>query len=304
LSFFSGHKKQTIFITKDFHKKLTEKCDLILSPEFYWTRKVSLNVNFSYEVKKMASSIFEGILPAGSFEYKVFTLFKNEYIIIAYDIQKIKLELESMGMDMSKVDKIYTLQSEFLKDEISLHVNEKFGVATVDGVVVYLPLKFLESSNSLENILEDKRLSSSYIYSYQFQKISVKPTELNLIIWIFLLLNVVAVLNVVKLEKNRNFLEEQKIAFIKENSLPATSFQIKSMQGELLEVNKSQTDLRESIFYIYKFKLGKRESFKMIKFEKNALSYTIKLDNKLRENEFKKYLLKKPTSSINIERKL
>lgn len=304
LSFFSGHKKQAFFITKNFDIKLTDKCDLILSPEFYWARKVTLNVNFSYEVQKMAISIFDGLLPNGSFEFKVFKLEKNEYIIIAYDIESIKLQLKNMGIDMSKVDKIYTLQSEFLKNNISLSVDDDFGVATVDGLMVYLPLKFIEINDTLENILSSKKLSTHYIYSHKLQKVGIKSTELNLVILIFLLLNAIAILNVVKLENNRNFLEKQKANFTKENTLPSTSFQVRSMQDELQIINKAQKDLREAILYIQKFQLKSTESFEMIKYEKNSLSCSAKLENKQRENELKNYMSKKPKSSISIEVKL
>ena len=252
----------------------------------------------------MAASIFDGILPDGSFEYKVLKLRKNQYILIAYDIHHIKSQLKSMGIDISKVDKIYTLQSEFLKNEISLSVDDKFGVATVDDLVVYLPLKFLETNNTLENILAGKKLSTHYIYSHKLQKVGIKSTELNLVILIFLLLNVIAILNVVKLETNRNFLEKQKTNFIKENNLPSTSFQVKSMQDELQIVNQSQKDLREAILHIKKFKLKSTESFKMIKYEKNSLSYSVKLDNKQREDELKRYMSKQQKSSISIEVKL
>jgi len=304
LNFFNNHKKQTFFITKNFDITITAKCDLVLSPEFYWARRVTLNVHFSYEVHKMAASIFDGLLPNGSFEYKVLKLRKNEYILIAYDIHHIKSQLKSMGIDVSKVDKIYTLQSEFLKNEISLSVDDKFGVATVDGLLVYLPLKFLDSRNSLGEILANKKLSANYIYSQKFQKVGIKSPELNLIIFIFLLLNLIAILNVLKVENKRNILERQKASFIKENSLPKTSFQIQSMQGELQNINKTQVDLREAILYLEKFKLRKTESFQMLKFEKNSLLYSLKLDNKQREVQLKKYISKKPKSSVKIEVKL
>jgi len=71
------------FITKNFGKKIDAKSDIILSPEFYWVKKVSLNVKFTNEVKKMAPSIFEGILPNGEFEYRVFRVSDNSYVLVA-----------------------------------------------------------------------------------------------------------------------------------------------------------------------------------------------------------------------------
>ncbi|MBV5278178.1 MAG: hypothetical protein J0647_03945, partial [Campylobacteraceae bacterium] len=141
MSFLTNTQKQKKFITKNFKNTLEEKTDVILSPEFYWTKRLTLNINFSYEIKKMAPSIFDGFLPSGKFDYKVFKLAPHEFIIIAYDLETIKNELSSLGIDLLLVDKIYALQSEFLNDEISLKVDHEFGVASHNDIIVYTPLK-------------------------------------------------------------------------------------------------------------------------------------------------------------------
>ncbi|MBV5278179.1 MAG: hypothetical protein J0647_03950, partial [Campylobacteraceae bacterium] len=98
--------------------------------------------------------------------------------------------------------------------------------------------------------------------------------------------------------------ENQKVAFMKTNHLPSTSFQIKSTQDELSRIEKSQNDLRESLLYIKQFKLTDTESFEALKFIHHTLTYSAKFDTKKREEEFKKFLDKKEKSSIVIEAKL
>ncbi len=295
MSFFSGAKNQLLFVTKNFSERLEDKSNIVLSPEFYWVKKVSLNVRFSYEVKKMAPSIFDGILPHGEFEYKVFKLESNEFIIIAYDLQSIIKELQTLGIDMSLVDKIYAVQSEFLHDNITIKVNDKFGLLSYEGILVYSPLRFLDASEikSIEDVFMDKKLSSNYLFSQKFDKIKVNKKELNLVFWIFILLNAIVLLNIAKLQIDKKYLEEQKQIFIKENNTPTNSFQLKSMQNELSKIENPQKALKEGISYVDNFKLKKNEYFDSIKFYKNTLVLSAKLESKNREDEFKKYLSKK-----------
>ena len=300
MNFISGQKKETFFITKNFDKPIVSKSNLILSPEFYWTKRVTLNVNFSYEVKKMAPSLFDGMLPSGDFEYMVFKISKNDYIVTAYNLDDIKENLKKLGISISFVDKIYLAQSEFLGNDISLKVNETCGLVSLDGVLVYTCLNFIDSDILLESVIKNKKLTKNYIYSKQLQNIKIEPKQLNMLIWIVLLLNSVVILDIVKTYKSKNQLQVQKEDFIEKNNLPQTSFELKSMQDELQSIDKKQNDLRESIYYINKFKLNKNESFKSIVFSKNKLDYSVKLNSKQREAEFKKYLSKNPKSTIAI----
>ena len=300
MSFFSGEKKDIFFITKNFDKQITATSNLILSPEFYWVKRVSLNVSFAYEVKKMAPSLFDGMLPVGNFEYFVFKLAKNDYIVTAFDMTSIKKNLQSLKIDMNFVEKIYLAQSEFVGNDISLRVNDTCGMTSLDGIMLFTCLNFIDSNVFLDDVIKHKKLTNNYIYSKQFQKVKIEPKQLTLLIWIVLLLNSIFVLDIIKLNKSQNKLSNKKEDFIEKNSLPQTSFQLKSIQEELEVVARTQNDLREDIYYINKFKLDKTESFQKIDFSKNKLSYSVKLKTKARESEFKKYISKKENSTIAI----
>lgn len=302
MSFFRPSKKPTFFITKNFNHSLSEKSNIVLSPEFYWAKRVNLNVKFKHEVKQMATSIFSDSLPEGNFEYKVFKLSQKEYIIVAYDIEFIKKKLTQLGIDMLHVDKIYTIQSEFLHDEVSLKVDDDFGLTSQDNIIVYLPLRYLEANNDVHRALKDKKLSYDYIYSNQLQKVNINPKQLKLLVYLLLLCILIIAFDFIKLKQDKSFFEKQKEVFIKSNNFPRTKLQIKSMQDELSFVDAIQVDIRESMLYIDKFKLNKTEYFSMIKLENNKILYKLKLDDKKRENLFEKYLSKKDKNHILIEK--
>lgn len=167
-------------------------------------------------------------------------------------------------------------------------------------VLTYTPLRLLGDSVDIESVLSNKRLLKEPIYSKQFQNLKIGDREFRYLIWIVLFLNSIALLDIVKITIDRESLAKQKVDFIETNALPQTSFQIKSMQEELLSIDKIQSDLRADIYYMSGFKLNKTEYFKRLDFSKNRLNYSIKLDNKKREDEFKNYLSKKEKSTIKV----
>ena len=294
MSFFSSKKKDLYFITKNFDKKIDSRCDIVLSPQFYWTKRVKLNTNFSYEVKKMAPSIFDGILPKGDFDYRVFKTAIKEFIVIAYDIKHILQELKLLGIDISLIDKIYTIQSEFLDKNISLKSDETHGIVSVDGIIVHLPLRLLEEmpKNSIEEVLKEG-LSSSYIYSKNLKEIGIDKKESNLILSLLILSALVLFVHILNIEKNRNLIAKQKEKMIKKYNLPKTSFEIKSMKAEFSKIDKEQNRLREALSYIGNFTLLNKEFFNSLEYEKSHLKLSIRLNNKNRERVFKDFISKK-----------
>lgn len=242
----------------------------------------------------MAPSIFDGILPKGDFDYRVFKTNPKEFIILAYDIEHILQELKLLGIDISLVDKIYTIQSELLDKNISLKSDETHGIVSVDGIVVHLPLRFLEETpkNSIEEILQD-RLSSSYIYSKNLKEMGIDKKESNLILSLLILLALVLFVHILKIEKNRNLIAKQKEKMIKRYNLPKTSFEIKSMQAEFTKIDKEQNRLREALSYIGNFTLLNKEFFNSLEYEKSHLKLSVRLNSKNRQRVFKDFVSKK-----------
>ncbi len=244
----------------------------------------------------MAPSLFDGTLPSGDYEYTVFKIKKHEYILVAYDISDIKKRLKQLDIDMDLIDKIYLAQSELADENISARVNDTCGISSLDSVLIYTCLEFIQSNLTINDLIKNRKLTSNYIYSKRNTKI--EPKQLNLLLWMILLINSILILDSIKLLKSNKQLLSQKENFIQSNNLPQTSFQLKSIQEELQNIEKTQIDLRENIHYISSFKLNKTDSFKNITFSKNSINCSLKTQTQ--EREFKKYLQKQDKSSINI----
>jgi len=298
--FLKLNGRENFFLSKSFSQKIVKKSNIILSPEFYWVKRVELNVNFSYEVKKMAPSIFEDMLPSGVYEYSVLKVSKKNFIVMAFDIQRIKSDLESLGIDLKFVNKIYLAQSEFSCKE-DLKIDDNFGLTCVDSVVTIAPLSLLDASKSVEDYFKKKSLSSNYVFLNRFKDFKVDSKLTGLSITILILLNLLLALDIVSNIKKSRSLSSKKEKFIRKYNLPQTSFQLKSIESELKKIDKRQMDFRKSVDYIGRFKLGKKESFNNLVFDKNRVELSLKLASKKREKEFDEYIKKLPKSSLDIK---
>ncbi len=248
----------------------------------------------------MAQSIFDGTIPDGEYEYKVFKISQNKYILIAFDIKKILKQLKDLNIDIKFIDRIYTAQSEFLKDEISFKIDEEFGLVSVEGVLVKMPVKLFTTDVDIDRILLDKKLSSNYIYSGSLQKTDLKQKDFKLLLFLLLLINIFLVSSAIIVKKEIYNVNLKKEDFVDKNSLPATVLQIKSMEEELKAIDNIQSAIRKGIDYLAQFKLLKDEYFVMLRYDGKKLLYKIKFKERKRQRKFKSYLSKYKNSIVEI----
>ncbi len=124
--------------------KMTEPSapvDVILTPYFYTIKRESIPVRFAYQAKKIAPSVFEGLIDKETsvayFVYKE----ENQWIFIAYDIQKILDFLEGKGIPLSKIHKIYFAQQIAGKLNGAVKLGESNALMNLDGNATVVPIE-------------------------------------------------------------------------------------------------------------------------------------------------------------------
>jgi hypothetical protein len=127
---------------------LAESVNIMLTPQFYTLKKEALPVKYAYQAKKIAPSLFEGLLEDGnSYEYVVFRE-EEQWVFIAYDINKIVSFLFSKGIESSKVGKIFFTQQVVDKFSAPVRLGEKEALVVLDESVVVVPLSALDAEES------------------------------------------------------------------------------------------------------------------------------------------------------------
>ena len=161
--FFNPPPKQVIFLIKTTQTvPLTTETRIVLSPEYYWVKKVSLPVGTLREAKRYAPAIFEEYLPEGE-RYAYFVQKAKEtgaYIFIAYAPDVIIHALKIQLGDLSKVYGIYFTQFEIDLDTC-VAVDNTHALVPVDETILYVPQSCSQTQN-LQQLLEAKKPTHNY----------------------------------------------------------------------------------------------------------------------------------------------
>ena len=146
---FTGTTKRLLLIYPSMgNMNLKERINIMVTPQFYTLKKEVLPVKYAYQAKKIAPSLFEGLLEEGaSYEYMVFK--ENDiWTFIAYDIEKISDFLISKGIDKAMVSKLFFAEQAKENLTSALPLGEKDALVLLDDTVVVVPQTALSEEES------------------------------------------------------------------------------------------------------------------------------------------------------------
>ncbi|HFQ60869.1 MAG TPA: hypothetical protein ENK39_01035 [Epsilonproteobacteria bacterium] len=138
-------KKLLLVHTSMESVSLDESVNVLLTPQFYTLKKESLPVKYAYQAKKIAPSLFDGLLEEGG-HYQYMVMKEEEtWVFIAYDLERITAFLESKGLTADKVSKVFFAQQAVHAFTAPLALNEKEALVVLDDTVVLVPRMALGS---------------------------------------------------------------------------------------------------------------------------------------------------------------
>ncbi len=122
---------------------LSAAVNIMLTPQFYTLKKEVLPVKYTYQAKRLAPSLFEGLLEKeGSYDFLVYKEGES-WTFIAYDIEKISEFLHLKGFQQGDVSKIFFAQQSAALFLGPCMLNEKDALVVLDDTVVLVPVKAL-----------------------------------------------------------------------------------------------------------------------------------------------------------------
>ena len=262
-----------------------KKFYLILSPSLYWFKKESLAVS-PHQAKKIAPSVFEGILPEGEYSYYIYRN-GEEYWFFAYNDREIIQKLNNLDIKPAQIIKVYPAQVA-LKNITSPVTIDETTLANENGTIVVLPKNLPTQSRLFQesDIYFAKNSLPLKTYSSTFSE------ELLVQITIILLVAIIAyTFEVFMHKKDINTLIAKEQHIIQKYHIPQTSFQIKSILSSLHKIQKEQLDLRKKFDYLLRMPLLPTEYFTKVEFAKN-ITLEIILSSAKRAPLLQKYLAK------------
>lgn len=280
------NKKPVVFIAKDTTVVLTQKSDIILSPEFYWVIKKKLNIKHAWQVKKICPSLFDGMLSEGTYEYLVVKE-SDAFLLFAYDSNYILEHLKKLGINTDFIGNIYFAQNEFLKDNIYF-IGDKVLVAENDIFMILPKTLVLDKGLNIEQIIFE-RLSKIKI-SVDKYNLFIDKKSFNLIV-ISLMLYISFVTVESFLHKNSlSQIHNLQTELYQKYNLPATSWQVDSIKKKSFTKHSEQITLRQNIYKVLETPLDKDDFFTNVYFEKKDVVLALHLKDIKKADEIKSKL--------------
>ena len=124
---------------------LSEPVNIMLTPQFYTLKKERLPVKYAYQAKRLAGSLFEGLLDReGNYDYFLYK--EDEYwVFIAYDIEKIMDFLVEKGFRPGDVSKIFFAQQSIEKFTAPYVLSDQDALMALADTVVLVPIGALDT---------------------------------------------------------------------------------------------------------------------------------------------------------------
>ena len=143
------NSKELLLVHRDIKPvTLSTPVNIMLTPQFYTLKKEVLPVKYAYQAKRLAHSLFEGLLEKeGSYDFLVYQEGES-WTFLAYDIEKISEFLQVKGFRQGDVSKIFFAQQSVGMFTNPCVLNEKDALAVFDDKVVLVPVKALGTEAS------------------------------------------------------------------------------------------------------------------------------------------------------------
>ena len=147
MSFWENSKTLLPVYKNMAQQTLAETVNIMLTPQFYILKKVTLPVQYAFQAKKVAASMFDGLLehPQNS-DYLVYKE-NDDWVFIAYDLKEISHFLSTKGISADKVGKIFFAQQALSSFSTPVRLGSKDALVSMDGTVVLVPQSALEDNS-------------------------------------------------------------------------------------------------------------------------------------------------------------
>ncbi len=281
------NKSNMIFLCSNTKIEVSNKVDIILSPEFYWVRVFNIPVKNITQAKHVFPTLFEDILDnVNGLSYQAIKLDENKYLCFAYVNKKIYEAIKNSGINLSLVNSVYFAQNE-CKDFRQFTVEDKSFLYTEDDILVKVPNGILSENINLNENLHHINLSNNKVDIKLYNNF-LSSKQIYLIVAISLLFSIINFTKIFDYKNSISLLDE-KIELEKQKSnLPSSMIQVDSIINKYKNISDQEIRKREMISYLFE-----NSSFKLdnISLEKDILTLVYQNSDKTKVEEYinKKY---------------
>jgi len=252
-----------ILYTKFFNEEIKEKVDIILSPQFYWIKKIDIPIKSQREAKKIAQNYFD---LKGNFLFDAVKI-GDTFFAIALD-KNLELNINKKYINSLRIAQVELYNF----DEINIASN--YQLKKIEDILFCFPINNSQAPN-IDEILPNLKLSNYTINLYN--AVEIDKTSISLMLFIFLILNISLDGLIYTYKKELSNIKAKKEQLSKYN-LPLTNIQLDSILLDLKLTQKNNIKLKKDLKFFSRIPLNKGE--KVILLEKKLNGYKIKISTK------------------------
>ena len=154
-----GNNKELLLVHSGMQRvTVSEDVNVMLTPQFYTLKKEALPLSYAYQAKKIAPSLFEGLLEEGrQYDYMVWKE-EEEWVFLAYDLQRITAFLEAKGFALEHVSKLFFTQQVVDLLDTPLALGADTALVSLDHTAVLVPRSALGEEENISWSI-DKRFA-------------------------------------------------------------------------------------------------------------------------------------------------
>ena len=244
---------KNILYTKNFNQNIDENVNVILSPEFYWIKKIDIPIKSLKEAKKIAQNIFD---LEDHYKFDAIKI-KDNFFALAID-KNLKLNIPK-----KYISSIRIAQTELYDFDV-INLDNKH-LEKIDDILFLLPSN--KNGKNLEDILTNLKLSS-----YKINDLNLDKTSIIVIFSILIISMFALIINIISYKSTYNQLT-QKQDNLKKYNLPLTNIQLDSILDNLKNKEYNIILLKKDLEFFSKTPL----KGKFISLEKDNNSYKVEI---------------------------
>ncbi len=267
--------------------------DVILSPQFYWVKKVSLPVKREGEARKLAESVFEGSLPAGDYSYEVRKADDGEFILVAYDKGVIAEALKEHFIENAEVKNIYFAQFACRELEGCCSIDDISSLVNLDGLLMQIPRNCSDPKVTIAQFLQTHKIDAVPVKLSSLDAEVIDRKTFAYLVAVVVLFLISLAVEYAEYKSASKEVQMQKEALISKYDLPPTTMQLESIKKRLFKIYNTQKKIRDALMALSKVTLGKGEYYKVIDMGDKTATLEIVLSDPKRETLVKSQIAKK-----------
>jgi len=252
----------TILYTRDFNEKINSPVNVILSPQFYWIKKIDIPIKSLYQAKKIANNMFD------LDESYIFGAIKIKDKFFAYAIKK-DLDLK---IEKKYIKSLYLAQSELYEFDC-INVGEH-SIKKVEDILFCFPKD--ENCKSVD--VNKIKLSKN---SIQFDTINLDISSIVIIFLFFIIINITFITRGFIYKQTINNIENKKTNLTKKYNLPPTTFQLDSIYNNLNSIHQKINQIKSDLEFFTKTPIMKNDNYQKLSFDSNSYNVIIKTNKNL-----------------------